>query len=93
MCINCLNHLENCEEFKQKCISSNEYIQEYLKQLEEDKLNLTVHTIVKLKDQLKINEHDNNYDSTFNNELDNQYFDNDLSKSKSSVSTIVMILF
>lgn len=92
VCMNCLNHLENCEKFKQKCISSNECIQEYLKQLEEEKLKLTVKKFVKLEDQLEINEHDNNYESTFNNEIDNQFSENNLSTSKSSISTIVMSL-
>lgn len=91
MCINCLNNLENCEEFRQKCISSNECIQEYLKQLEEDKLSLTVEKFVKLEDQLETNENDNSHDSTANNEVENQLSDNN-SKSISPILIIVMTL-
>lgn len=88
MCVDCVSHIENWEEFKQKCKTSNEYIQEYLKELEEKKLNLTVDKLVKF-DNLEIDEQDDNYDSTFNNELIDQESDNE-SKSKSSSSITVM---
>lgn len=92
MCINCLSNLENWEEFKQKCISSNECIQNCIKQLEEEKLNMTVDNSIKHEDQLEINEQENNHDSMLNNEFNNQDSDNDSSKSKSSISPIVMRL-
>jgi hypothetical protein len=91
MCINCQSNIENWEEFKQKCISSNECIQNCIKQLEEEKLNLTVDNSIKLEDQLEIDEQENN-DSTLNNEFNNQDSDNDSSKSKSPISPIVMQL-
>lgn len=90
MCVDCLSHLENWEGFKQKCISANECIQEYLKQLEEDKCNVAVDKTEKLVDQLKAEEYDNNYDSMFNNEFNNQDSDNDSFKSKSPISITVM---
>lgn len=92
MCVNCLSSLENWEEFKQKCISSNECIQNCIKQLEEEKLNMTVDNSIKHEDQLEINEQENNHDSMLNNEFNNQDSDNDSSKSKSSISPIVMRL-
>jgi len=92
MCVNCLSNLENWEEFKQKCISSNECIQNYIKQLEEEKLNMTVDNSIKHEDQLEINEQENNHDSMLNNEFNNQDSDNDSSKSKSSISPIVIRL-
>jgi len=92
MCVNCLSNLENWEEFKQKCISSNECIQNFIKQLEEEKLNMTVDNSIKHEDQLEINEQENNHDNILNNEFNNQDSDNDSSKSKSSISPIVMRL-
>lgn len=92
MCVNCFNHLENWEEFKQKCISANECIQEYFKQLEEEKLSLTVDKPIKFEDQLEIDEQDNNYDNTSNNELGIQDSDNDLSISKLPISLAVIPL-
>lgn len=92
MCINCLNNLENWEEFKQKCISSNECIQNCIKQLEE-KSNLTVDNSIKFEDQLEIDEQENNHDSTFNNEFNDQDSDNDLSKSKSPISLTVQEVY
>ncbi len=92
MCVNCLSNLENWEEFKQKCISSNECIQNCIKQLEEEKLNMTVDNSIKHVEQLEINEQENNHDSMLNDEFNNQDSDNDSSKSKSSISPIVMWL-
>lgn len=92
MCVNCLSNLENWEEFKQKCISSNECIQNCIKQLEEEKLNLTVDNSIKLEDQLETDEQEDIHDSTFNNESNNQDSDNDSSKSKSAISLTVMQL-
>ncbi|XP_060876975.1 zinc finger protein 420-like [Metopolophium dirhodum] len=87
ICVDCLSNLENWEEFKQKCISSNECIQNCIKKFEEEKLNLTVDNSVKLEDQLEIEiEQEDNHDSTFNNEFNNQDSDNDSSKSKSPIS-------
>ncbi|XP_026820009.1 oocyte zinc finger protein XlCOF6-like [Rhopalosiphum maidis] len=88
MCVNCQSNLENWEEFKQKCISSNECIQNCIKQLEEEKLNLTVDNSIKLEDQLEIDEQESNHDSTLNNEFNNQDSDNDSSKSKSPILPI-----
>jgi len=87
-----MNNLENWEEFKRKCISSNECIQNYIKQLEEEKLHLTADNSIQFEDQLETNEQENNHDSTFNNEFNNQDSDNDSSKSKSSISLTVMQL-
>lgn len=86
MCVDCLTHIENWEEFKQKCKTSNEYIQEYLKELEEKKLNLTVDKVVKF-DNLETDKQDDNYDSTFNNESINQ--DSDHDSPKSTPSTVM----
>jgi len=91
MCVDCLSNLENWEEFKKKCISSNECIQNCIKQLEEEKINLTVDSI-KLEDQLETDEQEDIHDSTFNNEFNNQDSDNDSSKSKSAISLTVMQL-
>lgn len=92
ICVNCFNHLENWEEFKQKCISSNECIKEYLKQIKEEKLNSTEDKPVKLEDRLEIDEQDKNYDNSSNNELSTQDSDNDLPVSKSFISITVMAL-
>jgi hypothetical protein len=85
-----LTNLENWEGFKQKCISANESIQEYLKQLEEDTFIETVNKIEKFDSQLEPEEHNDNYDSTFNNESNSQDSDNDSLKSKSPISITVM---
>lgn len=90
MCIDCLTHLENWEGFKEKCISANESIQEYLKQLEEETLIETVDKIEKFDSQLEADEHNDNYDSTINNGSNNQDSDNDSLKSKSPISITVM---
>lgn len=92
MCVNCLGHLENWEEFKQKCISSNNHLQEYLKHLEEDKVNSAVDQSINSEDQLETVLEDNNYDSTFTNTLNDQDSNNDSSQSKSPVPIIVMKL-
>jgi len=93
MCLNCLGHLETWEEFKQKCTSSNKYIQNHFKRSEEKKLKLTMDESVNFKNELQTNEQDNNYDSTFNNELNSQDSDNDSLKSKSSISiTVIQLL-
>lgn len=89
MCVDCVSHIENWEEFKQKCKTSNKYIQEYLKELEEKKLTLTVDKLGKFVN-LETDEQDDNYDSTFNNESINQDSDNDSSRSKSPSPITVM---
>lgn len=92
ICVNCYNHLENWEEFKQKCITSNECIKEYLKKIKEEKLSLTKAKPVKLEDQPEIDEQDNNYDNVSNNEVNTQDSGNDLPISKSLISITVMAL-
>lgn len=73
-------------------MSSNECIQNHLKRFEEEKLNLTVDKSINFEEgELQTYEQDNNYDSTFNNELNNQDSDNDSSKSKSPISIRVMM--
>jgi len=93
MCLNCLGHLETWEEFKQKCKTSNEYIQNHFKRLEDKKLNLAMDESVNFKDELQTKEQDNNYDSTFDNELNSQDSNNDSLKSKSPISiTVIQLL-
>lgn len=89
MCIDCVSHLENWEEFKQKCKSSNKYIQEYLRELEEKKLDISIDKLVKF-DNLESDKQDDNYDSTFINESINQDSDNGSSKSKSPTPITVI---
>lgn len=89
MCVDCVSHIENWEEFKQKCKTSNKYIQEYLKELEEEKLDISVVKLVKF-DNLETEEQDDNYDCTFNNESIKQDSDNDSSRSKSPTPITVM---
>lgn len=90
MCLDCLGHLEAWEEFKLKCMSSDECIQNHIKQLKEETSNLTIDESVNFESKLQTNEQDNNYDSTFNSESNNQYSDNDSSKSKSPISITVI---
>lgn len=74
-------------------MSSNEYIQNHFKRSEEKKVNLTTDESVNFKDKLQTNEQDNNYNSTFNNELNSQDSDNDSLKSKSPISiTVIQLL-
>jgi len=89
MCINCLSHLESWKEFKQKCTSSDQFIQEYLlSRSKNEELNLIVNdTNVKIEDRLETYEED----SIFNDELNNRESDNEnLSKSKLPISLKVM---
>lgn len=82
MCINCLSHLENWEEFKKKCISSSKCIQDNVKRLDEEKSNYTVDESVVYKEERLADKQDDTYVSTFSNELNNQQSDDDSSKSK-----------
>lgn len=78
MCIDCLNQLQNWEEFKEKCMTANACIQEYLEQMEEKKQNLPVDESKKTEDQIGSDKQDEiNYENTFNCESNNQDSDND----------------
>lgn len=92
MCVNCMSHIENWEGFKQKCVSANECIQEYLKQLEDDMSNVAVDKTEKFDVKLEAEKNDDNYNSMFNNKLNNHDSDNDLFKSRSPISITVMYL-
>lgn len=92
MCVDCLSRLENWEEFKKKCISSNECIKKYLNEIEEEQLNSTVDNSVKSNVQLVVDEQDH-YDSTFNSEINNQESDSDTSRSKLPITiTVIQLL-
>lgn len=90
MCIDCLGHLENWEEFKQKCISSNISLQKYLKQLEEDKLNSEVDQLITFENHQETNEQDDIPDNVVDSVSNGQDSDNESSKSKFPVSITVM---
>lgn len=94
MCISCLGQLENWEEFKKKCISSNECIQDYIKQLEEEKSNsIVAESAMTFKEEPEAHEQDDTYASMFSNELNNQDSDDDFSKSKLPISiTVIQLL-
>lgn len=94
MCINCLSQLENWEEFKKKCISSNECIQDYIKQLEEEESSsIVAESAMTFKEEPEAHGQDDTYTSTFSNELNNQDSDDDLSKSKLPILiTVIQLL-
>lgn len=92
MCINCLSHLENWEEFKKKCISSSKCIQDYVKRLDEEKPNSTVDETIKCIEEREADKQDDIYASTFSNGLNNQQSDDDSSKSKLPSTITVMQL-
>lgn len=92
MCVDCLSRLENWEEFKKKCISSNECIKNYLNNIEKEQLNSTVDKSVKFDNQLEADNQDH-YDSTFNSEFNNQESDSDTSKTDLPIEiTVIQLL-
>lgn len=90
MCIDCLGHLESWEEFKQKCIRSNNCIQEYLNQSKTDELNSVSVTQAIIEDEQETDEYHNNCDNICNDDLNDQNSNNDdLLKSNVPVSIAV----
>lgn len=94
MCINCLSRLENWEKFKKICISSNECIQDYIKQLEEEKSNSMIADFaMTFTEEPEADKQVDTYASTFSNKLNNQDSDDDSSKSKLPVLiTVIQLL-
>lgn len=90
MCIDCLGHLESWEEFKQKCIRSNNCIQEYLNQSKDDEFNSMSDTQTKIEDEQDTDKYHNYCDNICNDDLNDQNSNNDdLSKSNVPVSIAV----
>lgn len=89
MCIDCLNQLQNWEEFRQKCMTANACIQEYLQQMEEKEQHMSVNEPKKTEDQIELDKQDdNNYENTFNCESNNQDSDNDLPMTSISITVM-----
>ncbi|XP_050442284.1 zinc finger protein ZFP2-like [Adelges cooleyi] len=80
MCINCLNHLENWENFRDVCIASNKQIQEYFNHSDGTKFNSLSDILVKCGDALL---------TSSPNYCEDQHFDNESLKSNSSIELLI----
>lgn len=89
MCIDCLGLLESWEEFKQKCIRSNNCIQEYLNQSKDDEFNSMSDVHTKIEDEQETDKYNNYCDNICNDDLNDRNSNDDLSKSDVPVSISV----